>query len=49
MIECYYKQCMYHCKTEPFCTKDQCKATDEQLHDLKEWRTIELKNWKKND
>ena len=42
MIECYYKECMYHSKDEPFCTKDKCKATEEQLVDLNRWRVAWL-------
>jgi len=31
MIECYYSSCANHDKDEPFCTKDICSATEEQV------------------
>lgn len=42
MIECYFKQCMYHSKDEPICFQKECQATDSQLRDLASWRTAEI-------
>jgi len=31
MIECYYSQCEFHPKTEPFCPLGECRKSREQL------------------
>lgn len=31
IIECYYSECKYHAKTEPFCFEGTCRATEEEL------------------
>jgi hypothetical protein len=41
MIECYYPQCAYHDKEEPFCLLNACVATQK---DIKKWNLIYWKD-----
>ena len=34
MIECYFRWCKFHDKEEPFCTIDECVATEEQIKEF---------------
>ena len=31
MIECYCRECEFHCKNEPFCNIGNCVVTKEQV------------------
>lgn len=43
MIECYFRECKYHDKEEPFCTLTECKATPEESEQFAQTRTEYLK------
>jgi hypothetical protein len=35
MIECYFSECIYHDKDEPFCTMSECQASLEEVESFK--------------
>lgn len=46
MIECYLRACPFHCKDEPFCTKDKCCATQE---DQKAYKQVNVDAMRRGD
>ena len=44
MIECYYMWCEHHALDEPFCTKDKCQDSKEQVARFQYFRDIEMEN-----
>ena len=42
MNECYYTQCAFHPKDEPFCPEVPCKASEDQLQLYKLLRDYRL-------
>ena len=49
MIECYFKWCQHHCKDEPFCCRDDCTATLQELAYFSELREQELNDYDKRN
>jgi len=49
MIKCYYSDCKYHSKTEPFCPENKCKATQQELEEFEEKKALESLKRSKND
>lgn len=45
MIECYFRECHYHKKEEPFCTLFQCKATPNEIVELTQMRKEYLESF----